>query len=71
MRVSAVCANEYVGLEQLSVTPDYSADTVTDTALSTFTSSLKNSDPVDMDSITEWKIFCQNRIMANNLDYIA
>ncbi len=38
----------------------------------TFTSSLKKCDSnVDMDSVYEWKTFCQNQIMANNLDYLA
>ena len=69
MQVSSVFANRFNAVEK----PDNN-DKVepvgTDNSSNTFTSSLKKTD-LNMDNIVEWKLFCQNQIEANNLDFIV
>ena len=69
MQVSSVCANRFSAVE----VPENKEKTDTvgaDNSSNTFTSSLKKTD-FNMDSIVEWKLFCQNQIEAKNLDYIV
>jgi hypothetical protein len=71
MQVSTVCANRFLTLNNSSVSlPDDNTNNTEETALNTFTSSIKKSD-TDMEQVYEWKIFCQEQIMAGKLDYLA
>lgn len=68
MEVSSVCASVFSAIEQ----PTEPLKNENDSPLNTFTSVQKSCDfNTDMNSIYEWKNFCQGQIMANNLDYIA
>ncbi len=69
MQVSSVCANRFSAVE-IPENNDKVETVVTDNSYSAFTSSLKKTD-LNMDNIVEWKLFCQNQIAANNLDYIV
>ena len=73
MQVSAVCANNLYSID-VSETK-FSNDAIqaaTDLSSGTFTSNVNKCDSdIDMESIFEWKNFCQTQILANNLDYIA
>ena len=79
MRVSTVCSsglsyalNNFSDIDfQEQKHSNESVDNI-DSTLNTFTSSPKKYDSnIDMDKIYEWKVFCQNKIMANDLDYLA
>lgn len=69
MQVSSVCANRFTAVE-IPENKDKNEPTGTENSANTFTSSLKKTD-FYMNNIVEWKLFCQNQIEANNLDYIV
>ena len=71
MQVSTVCANRFLTLNHNGVSlPDDNTNNTDETALNTFTSSIKKSD-TDMEHICEWKNFCQEQIMTGKLNYLA
>ena len=69
MQVSSVFANRLFAVE-IPENNDKIDTATTDVSSGAFTSSLKKTD-LNMDNIVEWKLFCQNQIEANNLDYIV
>jgi len=69
MQVSSVFANR-LAVNEIPENKDKNEPVGTDNSANTFTSSLKKTD-LNMDNIVEWKLFCQNQIEANNLDYIV
>ena len=73
MQVSTVCANRFLTLNNGSIRlHDINTNNSDETALNTFTSSVKKSDSdTDMELVYEWKNFCQEQIMAGKLDYLA
>ena len=71
MQVSSVCAGMFSAVESGEPVKVNSANKNNDT-VSTFTSTPKQYEFMpDMDGIYEWKCFCQQQIMANNIDYIV
>ena len=71
MQVASVCTDKFssVDTELLRVKKNENSS---DTPRASFEQSPKtHHTEAEMDAIQEWKFFCQNQILANNLNYIA
>ena len=72
MQVSSVSTNRFSASKILERMIDCKSGIKVESASGSFTSSLKNIDEKsESESIYEWKNFCEEQIMSNNIDYIA
>ncbi len=72
MQVPAVCASKFSAIDSNINKVDKKTEQCSECGSNSVCTPCRSRDSqIDMNDIAEWKYFCQEQIILNNIDYIA